>query len=35
MQEEPPFKPIEIMTGSLSKSELELEKSVPEACEAP
>ena len=35
MQEEPPFKPMQIMTGSLTKSPLELEKSVPEACEAP
>ncbi|WP_139975780.1 hypothetical protein [Ochrobactrum sp. CGA5] len=35
MQEEPPFKPMQIMTGSLSKSPLELEKSVPETCEAP
>lgn len=35
MQEEPPFKPMQIATGSLTKSPLELEKSVPEACEAP
>jgi len=35
MQEEPPFKPMQIMTGSLTKSPLELEKSVPETCEAP
>lgn len=35
MQEEPPFKPLEIMTGSLTPSPLDLEKSVPESCEAP
>ncbi|QGA55931.1 hypothetical protein [Brucella sp. 2280] len=35
MQEEPPFKPMEIMTGSLTRSPLSLEKSVPETCEAP
>ncbi len=35
MQEEPPFKPMEIMTGSFTKSPLSLEKSVPETCEAP
>ncbi len=35
MQEEPPFKPLEIMTGSLTPSPLDLEKSVPESCDAP
>src|SRR5690606_36454201 len=35
MQDDPPFKPMQIMTGSLTKSPLELEKSVPETCEAP
>ena len=35
MQEEPPYKPMQIMTGSLTKSPLEIEKSVPESCEAP
>lgn len=35
MQEEPPYKPMQIMTGSLTKSPLALEKSVPEECEAP
>ncbi len=35
MQEEPPYKPVQIMTGSLTKSPLALEKSVPESCEAP
>ena len=35
MQEDPPYRPMEIMTGSLTKSPLELEKSVPETCEAP
>lgn len=35
MQEEPPYKPMQIMTGSLTKSPLALEKSVPESCEAP
>ncbi len=35
MQEQPPFKPLQIMTGSLTKSPLDLEKSVPESCEAP
>ena len=35
MQEEPPYKPMQIMTGSLTKSPLEIEKSVPENCEAP
>lgn len=35
MQEEPPFKPMQIMTGSLTRSPLALEKSVPEECEAP
>lgn len=35
MQEVPPYKPIEIMTGSLTKSPLDIEKSVPESCDAP
>lgn len=35
MQEKPPFKPLEIMTGSLTPSPLSLEKSVPDGCEAP
>ncbi|MGU3576720.1 hypothetical protein ACLBWZ_14380 [Brucellaceae bacterium C25G] len=35
MQDVPPFKPLEIMTGSLTPSPLDLEKSVPESCEAP
>jgi len=35
MQEESPYKPMQIMTGSLTKSPLEIEKSVPESCEAP
>lgn len=35
MQEQPPYKPMEIMTGSLTKSPLEIEESVPESCEAP
>ncbi|MBN9045881.1 MAG: hypothetical protein J0H18_09455 [Rhizobiales bacterium] len=35
IQEEPPFKPMEIMSGSLTKSPLPLEKSVPEGCEGP
>ncbi len=35
MQEEPPYKPMQIMTGSLTKSPMEIEKSVPESCEAP
>lgn len=35
MQEEPPYKPMQIMTGSLTKSPLAIEKSVPENCEAP
>ena len=35
MQEVPPFKPMSIMTGTLSKSPLPLEKSVPEECGAP
>lgn len=35
MQEVPPFKPMQIVTGSLTKSPLALEKSVPEGCEAP
>lgn len=35
MQEEPPFRPLEIMTGSLTPSPLDLEKSVPKSCDAP
>ena len=35
MQEEPPYKPMQIMTGSLTKSPLAIEESVPESCEAP
>ncbi len=35
MQEAPPFKPMELMSGSLTKSPLEFEKSVPEDCEGP
>ena len=35
MQAEPPFKPMAIMAGTLSKSPLSLEKSVPEECGAP
>lgn len=35
MQEEPPYKPLQIMTGSMTKSPMEIEKSVPESCEAP
>lgn len=35
MQEIPPFKPMEIMTGTLSLSPLDLEKSVPDNCDAP
>lgn len=35
IQEAPPFRPMSIMTGSLTKSPLELDKSVPESCEAP
>lgn len=35
MQEEPPYRPMQIMTGSLTKSPMEIEKSVPESCEAP
>ncbi|MBV2142933.1 hypothetical protein KUG47_05410 [Falsochrobactrum sp. TDYN1] len=34
-QDEPPYKPMQIMTGSLTKSPLAIEKSVPEICEAP
>lgn len=35
MQQEPPFRPMTIMAGTLSKSPLSLEKSVPEECGAP
>lgn len=35
MQEVPPFMPMSIMTGSLTQSPLELDKSVPENCDAP
>lgn len=35
MQAVPPFKPMAIMAGTLSKSPLPLEKSVPEECGAP
>lgn len=35
MQEVPPFKPMSIRTGTLSKSPKSLEESVPEECEAP
>lgn len=35
MQALPPFKPMAIMAGTLSKSPLPLEKSVPEECGAP
>ncbi len=35
MQTVPPFKPMAIMAGTLSKSPLSLEKSVPEECGAP
>lgn len=35
MQALPPFKPMAIMSGTLSKSPLSLEKSVPEECGAP
>lgn len=35
IQEIPPFRPMEIMAGTLSPSPLTLEKSVPESCEAP
>lgn len=35
MQAIPPFRPMEIMTGTLSLSPLQLEKSVPENCDAP
>lgn len=31
----PPFRPMEIMSGTLSPSPLTLEKSVPDSCEAP
>lgn len=35
MQEVPPFKPMTIMAGTLTKSPLSLEESVPEECGAP
>lgn len=35
MQEEPPFKPMTIRAGTLSKSPKPLQDSVPEECEAP
>lgn len=35
MQEGPSFIPMQIMSGTLTKSTLNLEDSVPEACEAP
>ena len=35
MQEVPPFKPMSIRTGTLSKSPKSLNESVPEECEAP
>jgi len=35
LQELPPFKPMRILTGTLSKSPKGLEDSVPEECEAP
>ncbi|MEN5277931.1 hypothetical protein ABE527_13375 [Brucella sp. TWI432] len=35
IQAVPPYKPMQIMTGSLTKSPIEIEKSVPESCEAP
>lgn len=35
MQEEPPYKPMQIRTGTLTRSPLSLEESVPENCDAP